>query len=368
MFLQHPSDAAYLIIIKKEMEYLNQYGWDNYQSTSHINLPSESIGRVTSITGFKYHLITQEGEITGELMGRLLTADQEEQPKVGDWVQFIAVDQDVFIQDVLPRVNSLYRKTPGNKTSRQVMATNLDLVMVVQGLDQDFNLMRLERYLVQITSCGIKAVVVLNKSDLIEDKLFYLQKIEKLGRDAQVVFCSTVSGEGLDELTQILTPGKTALMTGSSGVGKSTIVNMLLHDASQKTNEVSEATGKGMHTTTTRDMFLLSSGAILIDSPGMREFGVGLEEDTDFELVYPLIHQFALNCRYADCKHISEPGCGVLAAVDDGELDEVVYQSYLKLSREQKHFQTTIHEQKKEGKRFGKVIKEAKAFRKKYKN
>jgi ribosome biogenesis GTPase len=354
-----------------EMISLNNFGWNNFfsQYSSKNQDSNLHTGRVISIKGFKYMLISEMGEIEAELSGKLLfVSDQDELPKVGDWIFFLAYDTVGYITDVFPRMNSIYRKLAGKKTEKQVLAANIDYALIVQGLDRDFNLMRLERYLAQMAICNVKPIVVLNKSDLAENHAWYKSEIEKLNRNCPVYFCSTYTGYGMDILTtKIFEPAKTYIMIGSSGVGKSSILNSILPGVRMTTNEVSESTGKGKHTTTTRELFQLPNGSLLIDTPGMREFGVAIDEDPAGANIFPSIDDFALECRYSDCKHINEDGCGVLKALEEGKISSESYQSYLKLIKEQQRFLIKADERKRLGKQFGKMSREAQDYRRKYK-
>lgn len=351
------------------MTLLNQYGWAHYQSNISIQLNSEfSLGRVVSITGFKYHLVTEKGELETELSGKLMYGHTEEElPKVGDWVYFLDYESSGYIMETLPRVNDLSRKRPGNKIEKQVLAANVDYALIVQGLDQNFNIMRLERYIVQMTACKIKPVVVLNKADLISDEAEVKAEVQRLNRDCPVFFCSTYSGTGIGAIREtILQRENTYIMIGSSGVGKSSLLNALSDTASQPTGGVSDSNSKGRHTTTTRDLFLLPGGSLMIDTPGMREFGVtGNDENSDN--LFPAIQEFAANCRFNDCLHLNEEGCAVIDAVENGDLDPKVYESYLKLKKEMRRFEVNIEDKKRMNRQFGKLTKEAKNHRKKYK-
>jgi ribosome biogenesis GTPase len=220
---------------------------------------------------------------------------------------------------------------------------------------------------VQIATCGIQPVILLNKSDLVDDMGLYKEQVNRLQRDVPIFFCSVKTGEGMETLKEnVFRPGITSVLIGSSGVGKSSLINELTNSCA-KTNEVSEATGKGKHTTTTRDMFLLDNGSVVIDTPGMREFGVGVEDLSGFDKQFPAIGKFAEKCRYGNCKHLNENGCNVIKAYNEGWLDAVVYESYIKLQKEQEHFLLTTHQKKKQGKQFGKMVREAKEYRKRYK-
>lgn len=351
------------------MNILDAFGWMQMKITSTPTNEDLKVGRVISIKGFKYALITERGELETELSGKLLYgAASEDLPKVGDWVHYMDYDSMGYIIECLPRKNELTRKTPGNKTSVQVLGANIDFALIVQGLDRDFNIMRLERYLVQLTACGIRPIVILNKADLITDRAHYQNEIQKLQRDCPVHFCSTYSGVGLEELkNEVLEPQKTYILIGSSGVGKSSLLNALLSTDLQKTATTSEANLKGRHTTTTRDLFQLPNGSLLIDTPGMREFGVTTDEGQSEGDLFPAIQAHSVNCRYNDCKHINEVGCAVLEALETGALAPEVYDSYLKLVKEQRRFEIRIEDKKRLGKQGGKMSREANDFRKKFK-
>jgi ribosome biogenesis GTPase len=353
------------------MQSLEQYGWNSlFQSHTQLRSAQDArTGRVISLRGFKYEVVTNEGSQECELAGKLLFgAASEDLPKVGDWVLYLSYGVEGYIIDVLPRMNELSRKAPGGKTERQVLAVNVDAALVVQGLDRDFNLMRLERYLAQLASCNIPAVVVLNKVDLIEDLSIFLSDIEKLQRNVAVYACSTHTGHGIAQLFEkVLLPGRTFVLIGSSGVGKSSLLNSWKGSGVQATNSIGSGTHKGKHTTTTRDLFMLANGSLVIDTPGMREFGVTLENGSDEEEMFPVIAALAQRCRYANCSHLGEEGCAVLQALNEGSLESVVYDSYTKLLKEQRRFQVNITDKKRMEKQFGKIARQASSHRKKHK-
>lgn len=353
------------------MSTLEQYGWNDYFHNHYKKNTNQDLkpARVISLKGFKYHLITNEGEKPAELSGKLLFgSDQEELPRVGDWVFFLDYETEGLITGIIERKNSLSRRLPGGITGRQIIAANIDYGLIVQGLDRDFNIMRLDRYIVQLKDCGIEPVIVLNKEDLIEDRDKYAGEVSRLGRNCPVYFCSTVKNTGVDELIlNVLKPGKTHILIGSSGVGKSSLINVFRNDNNLKTGNISDSTGKGRHTTTTRDLFLLSTGSMIIDTPGMREFGIALDNEIASSGLFPKIDELAVNCRFADCTHLNEDGCAVIEAFENGTLDPKVYASYQKIIREQKHFELKKTDLKRMGKKFGKMVREANAYRKKYK-
>ena len=349
---------------------LEDYGWNDFHQKNYSTFQNteHAVGRVTSVKGFKYWLITSNGELESELSGKLMYGSEHEQlPKVGDWVIYLDYGKAGYIIDLLPRVNQLSRRNPGIKTERQILGANIDYALIVQGLDRDFNLMRLERYLTQVTSCGITPIIILNKSDLVESQVEYESQIQKLNRECRVLFCSTLTGSGIQDVKNVFEKGLTYILIGSSGVGKSSLLNVLMHEDLQKTQSISTFNNKGTHTTTTRDLFQLPNGSLLIDTPGMREFGVTTDNNETSDVLFPVIEGFAGRCRYADCKHVNEAGCAIIAAVQSGKIDQTVYDSYVKLMKEQKRFEINVEDKKRLNKQFGRMTKEAKNYRRKYK-
>lgn len=350
------------------MTSLISYGWNtHFEQTFHTyHAQGFEAGRVSSIEGFRHMLITAGGQTEALLSGALLNGlDNWELPKVGDWVAFKAYDNEGIIVSVLPRINELSRKLPGRSTEKQVIATNIDVAFIVQGLDRDFNLMRLQRYIVQIMQCQIRPVVLLNKQDLVPDPESYRRQVVDLGYECPVLLLSATGHDGLDSWAAgHLLPGETYVLIGSSGVGKSTLVNALLGYRLQDEGAVSGANQKGKHTTVSRNLVVLPSGAMLIDSPGMREFGVTLESDDQGMAYHPMLASLAGECKFPDCTHQHEPGCAVVAAVSGGDLPREVYDSYLKISREQAHYQTDAVERKRVERQHGKVARQAFEYRK----
>lgn len=353
------------------MTTLIQYGWNEFHAEHYNHHPKERLspGRVISVKGFRYLLMTERGELDAEVSGKLLYGNAPEDiPKVGDWVVFADFDSIGYITDVLPRTNALSRREAGSESAIQVLACNIDAALVVQGLDRDFNPMRLDRYVAQIIACGIRPVIILNKADLVENPEEYVKEVVALKRECPVYLCSTLTGSGVETIrTEVLEKFKTYLLVGSSGAGKSSLVNALMSEAIQRTGAVSDFNSKGRHTTSTRDLFRLDNGSLIIDTPGMREFGMTSPPGDHAPDLFPLISEFAARCRFSDCKHMGEAGCAVVAAVNNGELEERIYHSYVKLVKEQKRFEMSATDKKREGRRMGKMVREAKGFRKKFK-
>jgi ribosome biogenesis GTPase len=251
-------------------------------------------------------------------------------PAVGDWVAL----HDETIHAVLPRRSAFQRKVAFHATEAQVLAANIDTVFVVTGLDEDFSARRLERYLTLAWESGATPAVVLTKADLCDDPLAMLLEAEQVAVGVQAHVVSNVTGEGLDELVTYLAPAKTVALLGSSGVGKSSLVNRLFDDEVQVTKELAED-GTGRHTTTARQLFRLPGGAMLVDTPGLREVQLW-DADEGIQEAFSDVDELAADCRFNDCAHMREPGCAVQAAIDEGRLPRERLQSYRALQRELK--------------------------------
>ncbi|RMF47836.1 MAG: ribosome small subunit-dependent GTPase A [Deltaproteobacteria bacterium] len=262
-------------------------------------------------------------------------------PVVGDAVLFRPErpGREGVVETVLPRRTCIVRQAPGRSGRQvpQVICANVDTVLVVTGLDLDFNVRRIERYLALVAGSGAEAVLVLNKVDLCDHLDQRLEQVGKLGCESVLPICAK-TGRGTDRLAPWLTPGTTLAMLGSSGAGKSTLANLLLGQDRQQVGDLSDTDGRGQHTTTHREMFRLPGGAFLIDNPGMREIQL-LDEATDLEEAFADIIELGCRCRFGDCRHDREPDCAVRAAVDRGELDPDRYRNYLQLAREREERQ-----------------------------
>lgn len=343
---------------------LNTYGWNDKLS----QLKQESIhkalshGRVAIVHRTCYEVISENGLLQCELTGNMMFGKSDfELPCVGDWVIFQSFDESKgIIVDILLRERTLYRKKSGTVADRQTIASYVDKAFIVQSLDDNFNVRRAERFMVQILEENIKPILVFNKADLDFDRQTIEQQIKHLASQMPVFFTSIHQTQTILQLRDSIVEGETVVFVGSSGVGKSSLVNALCERSVLLTSDISESTGKGRHTSTRREMVLMDNSGVLIDTPGVREFGLamdGVDSISDFFN----ISDFEGQCRYADCTHTNEPGCAVIEAVSNEILDHMVYESYLKLRREAWHFSASEHEKRKRDKTFSKLVEEVKA-------
>lgn len=296
------------------------------------------LARVAVASREHFRLITGEGECPAEAAGALRhkSAGRAGMPVTGDWVAARkAGAEPAIIEAVLPRKTLFSRRAAGRREDEQPVAANIDLVFLVCGLDGDYNLRRLERYLTLAVESRAEAVVVLNKSDLCTDVSSRLAETAAVARGAPVIATTTTTPAGLDELRTFLAYGRTVALLGSSGVGKSAIVNCILGVDRQRTNAVRESDSRGRHTTTHRELIPLPGGGALIDTPGMRELQLWAGQES-VERSFDEIEQIASACRFRNCSHSGESGCAVAQAIDDGELDEERWISYCKLLAEAK--------------------------------
>ena len=324
------------------------------------NLAEFEIGRVISEHKERYIVITEKGETEAEITGnlRFSAKSREDFPAVGDWVALISYDELSIIHKILPRFSMISRQAVGQFGEIQIIAANIDFALLVQAVDRDFNINRLERYLAICYSSKVSPIIVLTKTDLItaQKKNEIIDNIRLRIKDIPVFAISNETRNGYEELKNIIEKGKTYCLLGSSGVGKSTLLNNLTGRAIMKTDSISQSTNKGRHITSHREMVLLENGGILIDNPGMREVGIA-DSSGGFETTFDIILTFAGNCRYKDCTHTVEAGCSVMEAVERGEIDKNSYENFLKMGREKIHFETTVAEKRKRDKIFGKILK-----------
>ena len=326
--------------------------------------PAVEVARVTRVDRERYLVRNGEKEIQGEPTGKLLFGvdSSEDFPCVGDWalVQYYNDGSLAIIHGLLPRKTFLRRKSPGKNIDYQMIASNIDSAFIVQSCDFDFNLRRMERYLVMASEGRVEPVILLSKTDLVSpDELKKrVSEIRQAGISSTVITLSNVTGDGLDTLQRALLRGKTYCLLGSSGVGKTTLLNRLVGRELFETNPVREKDGRGRHTTARRQLVVLDNGALLIDTPGMRELGM-MGVEAGIEDSFADIHELSGECRFNDCTHTSEVGCAILAAVQGGTLVEERYRSYMKLLKESEFHQMSYLERRRKDKKFGRMVKSA---------
>jgi len=320
---------------------LSSLGWDDRFARSFPPFAAAGLvpARVALEHKHAYVLLSPAGEFTASCTGRLLHASLQraDLPAVGDWIAMRPRPGEAHadIHAVLPRRTKFSRTAPGDAGGEQIVAANIDTVLLVTALDQNYNLRRIERCLTMAWESGAQPVVVLNKTDLHPDPEAVRSDVAAIASGAPVVALSAERGDGLANLEPWLTPGRTLALLGSSGVGKSTLINRLLGHDRQRTNVISDAVGKGRHTTTHRELILAPSGVLVIDTPGMRELQLWAPDADAFDATFADIAPLAAHCRFRDCSHQGEPGCAVAVALDSGALDPARWASFQKLQREQ---------------------------------
>jgi ribosome biogenesis GTPase len=320
------------------VESLEPWGWRPFFQKELP--PGLEIGRVIAENRGTYLLYTAHGEYTAEATGKLLYGTAL--PKAGDWVVIarFEAEQKAIIHEVLPRQSSLSRKGPDRRTEAQVLAANVDIVFIVQGLDDNFNLRRLDRFLVMVFDGGAEPVIILNKADLCPDLPAKVVAVQEVALQRPVIVTSATDGTGLETLRSFIKPGLTFAFIGSSGVGKSTLINKIVGQEVQATAKVRLTDSKGQHTTTRRELIRLPQGGVLIDTPGIRELQLWSSE-AGLSEAFADITDLAANCHFSDCTHIHEAKCAVQAALVSGAISQARYASYLKLQKELAHTEQT---------------------------
>lgn len=340
-------------------------GYDDFFEANFKKLKLDGffVARVVAEHKGLYNIKNSSGEYIAKVTGKQMyhASAREDYPAVGDWVVITDLgDEKAVIHKTLPRRTIIKRKYI-NKSDAQIIATNIDIAFIVESVDRDFNLNRLERYLTLAETGGAKSTIILNKIDLIssEELDIKLVQIKNRFKDIDIINTSIKNNFGLNELKQYISKGKTYCFLGSSGVGKSSLINILLGENAIDTKDISFKTNKGKHTTTSRQMYFLANGGIVIDNPGIREVGM-TDVGEGIENVFDHINILAKSCQFIDCTHISEPGCGVLLALESGELNPEKYSNYINLKKESEYYSMTELEKKEKDRQFGKFMKKAK--------
>lgn len=334
---------------------LNQYGKENYfnqQNQTQIN--EDHLGRVIASYGYGFKVITNDGEIQATLDSKLIKTNHT--PAVGDFVLLNKIDQGtILIHEILPRFSKMSRKVAGQEVIEQVFATNFDYVFIFSSLNKDFNVRKIERYLIAAYDSGATPVIILSKADLCDDLEEKITQVEQVAPFVPIHPISSIEGEGIEELNPYFQPGKTIVLFGSSGVGKSTLINTLANEEILKVKEVREGDDRGRHTTTHRELFKLPNDSMIVDTPGIRELALWKTDSIDD--VFSEIQALAQNCKFNDCKHQKEPGCAVQEALNTNELDIKRYQNYLKLKKEARYIEAKTNQKARmEDKKWGKDL------------
>ncbi len=328
---------------------LSQLGWDNrFQQQLTLEeyetcIPARVIGQQRSLL----QLLTADGGLSIPITHSM------PEITVGDW---LLLDAEQHFHRLLERVSLFSRKAAGTRVSEQLIAANVDTVFVVSSMNLDFNLNRIERYLALAYESDVEAVIVLTKVDSCDTPSAYLEQARGLGNTLDVVTVNSLDHQSVEHLLPWCQPGRTVAFLGSSGVGKSTLINTLMGRSIQRTQGIREDDDKGRHTTTGRSLHLLPSGALLLDTPGMRELQLA-ECEHGIDETFAEITALAAQCKFSDCQHQSEPGCAVRAAIDAGELDERRLESYLKLMREQAFNAASLAERRAQDREFGRYVR-----------
>lgn len=320
---------------------LQTLGFNTYFETQlnelTINTTNKIPARVILEHKHSYRVITEQGEWLASISGNFAfnSYSRKDYPAVGDFVlvEQMPGEERAIIHHLFERKSKFTRKMAGQEMDEQIVASNVDIVFLAMSLNADFNVRRLERYLIAAWDSGAKPVIVLTKADLCDDVDAYVQEVESIAFGVEVIVVSAVTGEGIDVLREMLSEGMTAALLGSSGAGKSTLTNALVENEQMKVSGIREEDAKGRHTTTHRELVLLPTGASLIDTPGMRELQLWDQGDS-LSASFSDIEELAENCRFRDCTHKKEPHCAIRTAIDEGTIEEARLRSYFKLQKE----------------------------------
>lgn len=340
---------------------IKNYGFPGFDNNKNYEgIPA----RITAVHRERYEIICEHGEGFAKLKTGVYYVQNESFPTVGDFVllQYENAGDSLIIK-TLERKSFFARRDPSPGKGEQAVAANFDTVFVITSLNNDFRIGRLERYLTLAWQSGATPVVILSKADLVEDCTAQLLAVDEIAAGVDIIAISSISGQGLDKLEPYLRPGKTTVLLGSSGVGKSSLLNALANEKLMEIKEIRENDSRGRHTTTHRQLFMLPSGAMIIDTPGMRELGMWNAEEGLSKSFSDVEEILARGCRFSDCRHQTEPGCAIKKAFETGELDSERWQAYLKLQREAQYSQnkeTALLNKRRRGKEIAKFQKQLK--------
>ena len=335
---------------------LEQYGWDDFfmnaKKTSENNTLEH--GRIISVHKSRYEVVTSEGVFSCEILGNIqFLKDPLMQPAVGDWVLMKREKETRVIHEVLER-KSLIKRQKKHDNFPKPIAANVDVAIIVQAIGPDFNIKRIERILVHVYEAGITPVVVINKIDLAEQEVLdeVKNELKNINKDIDIIFTSYKTHSGIEELEKKLIPGQAVIFIGSSGVGKSSLINIMIGHELQFTQEIMQSTGKGKHTTTARRLIKMDNGVLVIDTPGTREFGMHSDNNNAIAESFEHIEKIALTCKFSNCSHGNEPGCCIRESLENNDIDTESYDRYLKLQSES---QQTAKQMRQAGKQSSKT-------------
>jgi len=338
---------------------------DNFREKQQFSI--FNVGRVISEHKERYVVKTDKNEFDAEIIGnlRFSAKNRSDFPAVGDWVAIAEYEENkALIHTVFPRKTIIERQAVGKFGEKQIIATNIDYAFIVVAVDRDFNINRIERYLAICNASVIKPVILLSKIDLASESHLKenIDNTCKRIKHIPVIAFSNETHAGYEEIITIIEIGKTYCLLGSSGVGKSTLLNNLSGKALMQTGQVSISTKKGKHITSHRELIVLPDGGILIDNPGMREVGIA-DANIGQGIGFDSFDKLSQNCKFKDCTHVQETGCAVIEAVEAGEIEKASYENWLKMEREKSHFESSVAEKRKKDKEFGKMIKRYKNYK-----
>jgi ribosome biogenesis GTPase len=351
---------------------LQDLGFNNWfkDKLSKSEYTEKDLARVIAVNKDNYIIKNTETEMLAEITGKVIYGAESslDLPAVGDWVYVQYFDNNTFaiIHDILPRKSLLKRKVAGKRIDYQPIAANIDFAFIMQSLDLNFNIKRLERYLIMANESDIQPVILLSKTDLISPhKLAQaILAIKSKNHNYDIFAFSNKSADGLNKVEDSIKPGMTYCLLGSSGVGKTTLINNLIGQNKYATNTVREKDDRGRHVTARRQLIFLDAGGMIIDTPGMRELGY-IEVHKGLDKTFTDIQNLSQSCRFKNCTHEKEPGCSVINAVQKGELSEQHYLNYLKIRKEAQYYEMSYLEKRKRDKQFGKMCKEVMKNKKK---
>ncbi len=346
------------------MKNIEDLGFDNWfqDKIDKSKFDSHQIARVITVSKNRYIISNGRKEITSELTGKFMFNSDSplDIPTVGDWVYVQLFDDDTFavIHDVLPRKSLLKRKTPGSKVEYQLIAANIDTAMIMQSLDYNYKIRRLERYLVMINESNIQPIILLSKSDLVTKEEIEEKKSDicNVMPDIHIETFSNKDNSDIENIRRLFNPGRTYCLLGSSGVGKTTLLNNLIHQELFETQPIREKDGRGRHTTSRRELIVLENGAIVVDNPGMRELGM-IAIESGLNDTFNEIYELSIQCRFNDCSHTIEDGCAILKALEEGVISKERYENYIKMYKESLYHEMTYVQKRQKDKQFGKYIR-----------